>query len=93
MITTPLSGDLALDIGDFVAQVIFNSPPLLIWRRRPQNLHDGSCNHSSTIVRIDTADTAAVVPPIGRGGGKALHLACCLSAIGRLFQQRCQAAE
>jgi hypothetical protein len=68
--TPPLGGDLVLNIGEFVAQVIFNSLSLLIRRCCLHDLHDSGCNHGSTIVRIGNAVPGV---PLVRGG-KALHL-------------------
>jgi hypothetical protein len=77
MISTPLPGDLTLEISEFVAQVIFNSLSLLIRRCRLHDLQDSGRNYGSTIAGIYVADAAPGMLLVR--DGKVLHFAFVLA--------------
>jgi hypothetical protein len=74
MVATPLPGNLALDIDKLVAKIIFDSLLLLTRRCRVQDLHDGGCNHGSTIAGTDAAVAAPDVL-VGRESENVAHFA------------------
>jgi hypothetical protein len=90
MVVPPLAGNLAREIGKFVAQIFFDSLLLLVWRCRLHDLHDSARNHGSTIAEgMDVANAWRIAGWLWRK--KPLHSRCLLAVDG-LFQ-RCQAAE